>query len=523
SFCIIIGLTSICRVTAQEWDGVYPRNGCVPRAPEAKAENYSSWIEPYAKPLRKENSGNKKEIDLSLTVLDGDDLAPDPTAGIRLCGNYCCQMRTTYSVSSGGTVSTTRITPMAVQGGGPSSLPNEKLRSIQKLIADLLRHPPDDNAILPPHGRRLVLHVEDNRKTVVRVYDRADIPAPVQEVLGLIGATSGPLWMDFKPSVKNRQELSERSISAAVVGIRVPHDSDPVTKALSADTATLAISPDGAMTVTQYFFLNPRVVLTDRLGEKLSVPDYTIDRRWISVSHAFFTPDSRYLLLLSNLPAIHIYDTRTGKSVDTLPGLPAEASAFYPSSDWKHGVAVLRSGQVESWDVLKRRKQADLDLDGNLQDVSFSEDSSLFAVSSVRLNPDSSSTFRLRVWDTNTGRFLREMVPPYYFEQDEMSKPMWWDHGKYLLADVRAGHWGGGYMVAIWNAQSGQLRGGFSACDHSEDPYAVGIDKNRLLKWCRDDTLMVWDLPTAVQKITEFEQSLNRNEIPNPPRRYAHS
>lgn len=509
--CIVASLTSFLQAKAQGWSGVQiPR--CVARV--VKAEHYSSWIKPYTKHLRKGGPSNKHEIKLSLTVLDGDDLGPDASSGIRFGGNDRCQMTTTYLLSS-GMVSMTRVTLMAVQRGGPDRLPIEMLTTIQKLVPDLLRRPPDDHAIVPPQGRRLVLHVEDRSKVLARVYDRADLPPQVQEVLSLIGATSGPIWMEFRSSAKTLQELGEPPIPVDAVGDRSLHHRDSVTNGPQPDTAALAVSPNNSMIVTHYFLINARTVVTDRSGGRvlLAVSDYTADLRWIYISHAFFTPDSRYLLLLSNLPAIYVYDTNTWKSVDRFPGLPEGAIAFYPASDWKHGVAVLRGGHIESWDVSRGQKQTDLDLQGDLRDVSFSEDGSLFAVSTVRLNPDSSSTFRLRVWDTNTGRFLREMVPPYYFEQDEMSKPMWWGHGTYLLADIRAGHWDG-YMVAIWNVQSGQLRGGFPGCDHSEDPYAVGIDGNRLKKRCRDGTLMVWDIPSAVEKIAEFEQSLRRSSKP---------
>lgn len=497
-------LTPCLHISAQEWSGVHPAPGCIPRADGLKVENYRSWIQPYAKRSRKGRSGNKQDIEVSLTLLDGDNLAPDRSSGRTwLCGSDCCQMHTTYFVSSDGTFSMTRVTPMAVQGGGPDRFPAEKVEAIQKLLRILLPHPPDDHSSLPPRGRRLVLHIESSQKTVTRVYDRADIPASVQEVLGLIGATTGPMWLDFEPSVRKPEELGRFPIRLGTLGLRGPHPEE-----LRTDAATLAISPDRSMIVTRYLPYE-KVLVTSRDGKSIlfAVSDYVLDRRMIYVSHAFFSPDSRFLLLLSNLPAIYVYDTTSWQSVDMLRGLPSEAIAFYPSSDWRHGVVVLRSGQVDAWDVSKGQKQSDLDLQGDLQDVSFSEDDSLFAVSSVRLNEDSSSTFHLRVWDTSTGQFLREMIPPYYFEHDEMSRPMWWDHGKYLLADIRAGHWGG-YMIAIWNVQSGQLRGGFSGCDHSEDPYAVGIDGTRLLKWCRDYTLLVWDVPAAVEKITEFERTL---------------
>jgi hypothetical protein len=437
----------------------------VPRVVNAQEEDYSSWIKPYAERLREHLSGDNQEAQLSVTVLDGDNLA-DPASGTWVCGNHCCQMTTTYSAFNDGTVSMTRVTPMALQGGGPARLPAEKSRTMQKLILDLLRHPPDDHGRLPPPGRRLVLHVEGGNETVTRVYDRADIPSPVMEVLGLIGATSGPIWMDFKPSVRTMAGLGEPPVPVNATGIRVPHHRDPVTNGSQAPTATLAIGPDNLMIVTHYFFINARTMVTDRNGASifLAVPDYELDRREICVCRA---------------------------------------------SDWKHGVAVLRSGEVEAWDVSKDQKQSDLDLQGNLQDVSFSEDDSLFAVSSVHRNEDSSSTLQLGVWDTNTGQFIREMIPPYYFEHDVISRPMWWGNGKYLLANIRAGHWGG-YMIAVWSVQSGQLRGGFSACDSSQDPFEVGVDGSRLLKWCSDETLLVWDIPAAIDKITEFEESLNR-------------
>lgn len=508
--CIVTAsLAPSLQVSAQEWAEVFVPKGCVTRAVDAR-EDYQSWIKPYTKRSRKTALG-RKQLEISITILEGDNLAPDPSARTLLCGNYCCQISTTYSVSSDGMVSMTRVTPMALQGGGPDRLPAGELQSVQKLIRDLVQHPPDDHAILPRPGRRLVLHVEGRDKTIARVYDRADIPSPLMEALGLIGATSGPIWMDFKPSVRKPPELGEPLIPVSAVGIRVLHHRDPVTNGLGSPTATLALSLDGSMMVTRYFYVNPRTVVTDRNGASifLAVSDYELDRRGIYVSHAFFSPDSRYLLFLSNLPAIYIYDTKTWKSVTSLPGLPTGATAFYPSSDWKHGVAVLRNGAVEAWDVSKGQKQSDLDLQGDLQDVSFSEDDSLFAASSIHRNGDSSSTFHLRVWDTNTGQFIREMIPPYYFEHDVISRPMWWGHGKYLLANIRAGHWGG-YMIAVWNVPSGQLRGGFSACDSSQDPFEVGIDGPRLLKWCFDGTLLVWDIPAAIERVAAFEQSLNK-------------
>jgi hypothetical protein len=301
----------------------------------------------------------------------------------------------------------TRVSPRAVQGGGSDRLPAEESTKIKKLIENLRAHPPDDYAQLPPPGRRLVLQVKDGRKLLARVYDRADIPDPVLEILGLIGAINGPLTMNFAPSTTGTpEELGEQAIPAQATGIRIVHPRDPVTKGLRADTITLAFSPDRSMTVTRYLPFDPgKIVVTDtkQSGVMFATSSYFLERRSIDIFDASFTPDGRYLLLLSNLPAIYIYDSKTWQPVDTLPRLPSGAVAYYPSPDWRHAVVVSKTGEVNLWDGSEARNLAALNLDGELQNVSFSPDQSLVAITSVKVNKDQSSTFHLRIWETKTG------------------------------------------------------------------------------------------------------------------------
>src|SRR4029077_10894412 len=128
--CVVAAsLASSLQVSAQEWAEVYFPKGCLPSAVDAKREDYRSWIKPYKTRLRKGASGHERDVELTLTVLDGDDLVPDPS-GTSVCGGLCCQTRTMYSVSSSGMVSMTRVTPMAVQGGGPDRLTGEELQTI---------------------------------------------------------------------------------------------------------------------------------------------------------------------------------------------------------------------------------------------------------------------------------------------------------------------------------------------------------------------------------------------------------
>jgi WD40 repeat protein len=498
----------LCHVSAQEWTGqAYPPSTqCLPRTYDPKEANYESWIGDYRNGPLRGSLTDRHRIELTITVIDGDDLKPaDNDRGLS------CGMTTSFSVSSDGTVSTQRITPFAVQGAGPGQLAADDLKTSQPLIATLSAHPPDDYSHLPPLGRRVVLQVRTGTKILARVYDRADMPDSVLEILGLAGATHGPLTMNFTPSnVPTEAEFAEQEVPPDVIGIRRTNPRDPVTKALRADTVTLAVSPDRSLIVTRYLPFDGRIRVTDakKSAAVYEETDGMLDRRWIYVSHASFTPDGRFLLLLSNLPALRIYDTQTWRQVDSLPGMPPGGVAYYPSSDWKYGVVVSRTGEVDLWDATAGRKLATLDLHGELQNVSFSPDNSLVAVTSVLQNKDQSSTFHLRVWETKTGQFMREMRSLYYFAHDGMGNPIWWANGKYLLAQTKEGRFGN-YAVGIWNVESGKFRGGFSGCSDSiGDPFAVALVDQQLFDWCPDGKLLTWNAAAAIDKIDQFENSL---------------
>jgi WD40 repeat protein len=493
---------------SQTWIGqaVTSSAQCVPQAYDPKLANYESWISPYRSDGLKGGFGDHHTIQLALTVIDGDDLKSDEKF-IPFCG-----MTTTISVSGEGSVSMQRITPLAVQGAGPGMLPENDRKTMRSLIGSLRTHTPDDNSHLPPPGRRVVLQMRQRRRVIARVYDRADLPDSISEILGLTGATHGPLAMDFHPStIRTQEEMSEDAIAPDAIGIRRPHPRDPVTKSLRADTVTLAVSPDGSHIVTRDLFIDDRTAVIDRKTSAvyLEKPDVFSGRRSIYISHASFTPDGRSLLLSSNLPAIYIYNTQTWQQVNSLPGMPSDAVDYFPSSDWKHGVSVSAAGEATLWDSTVASKLTALDLDGELQNVSFSPDSALLAVTSVRQNQDQSSTFHLRIWETRTGHFVRELRPLYYFEHDVMGYPMWWGNGTYLFAETREGRFGS-YVVGVWNVKSGKFRGGFSGCSFSDDPFDVALSDQRLFKWCRDGKLLVWDVAAAVGQIATFESSLER-------------
>jgi hypothetical protein len=536
--CILLALFggSLIRGWGQEWIGTIPPSShCLLQPYNPKSTDYETWISDYktrvAKPDKqtlfgfRPSPGNlsREPIELAITVIDGDDLESDN----KFIG---CGMRTSMFVFARGTVSWQRLTPDATQAGGPSKLAAEDLKVMRSLIAGLRERLPDDYSDLPPPGRRLVLQVwKKNSGPMAGVYDRANLPDSILEILGLTGAVTGPMTMNFPPTATGtEEELGDQGVPADTIDIRKTHPRDPVTHALRADTVTLAISRDRSFLVERYLPFDGRLVVTDtrKSAVVLEKPDYLVDRRWVYLSHAWFSPDDRFLLLLSNLPAIYVYDTATWQPTKSLPGLPADAVAYYPSSDWKHGVAVSRGGDTSLWDAVSRRKLDRLELDGKLSGVSFSPDDSLVAVTSAReftnhqlRNQESTNrqltttrlpTFHLRIWETKSGHFVREMRSLYYFAYNGMGDPMWWDQGKYILAETAEGQFGG-EVFGIWNVESGKFRGGLSGCAFADDPFfPFALSGERLFRWCRDNKLLVWDVAAAIDKIAELESSLPR-------------
>jgi hypothetical protein len=115
-----------------------------------------------------------------------------------------------------------------------------------------------------------------------------------------------------------------------------------------------------------------------------------ISRRRLSWA---ISPD-RYLTVrqvLHDTPAVTITDSNS----DVSP----EASLYYPSPDWKHGIAVYANGNVALWDAPSRRQIAKIDIDGELSAASFCPDDSMVATTSGHENKDHSSTFHLRISD----------------------------------------------------------------------------------------------------------------------------
>ncbi len=409
-----------------------------------------------------------------------------------------------YSISRDGVVSMSRVTPLAFQGG-EGTLPAGSLEAIDPI----LRRLPPDSGRLPAATQRLVVQIEKDGRIAARLYDRANLPNAVLELLRALDLQVRPVLLDCTPDRERR--LASANINSAlalspdgmVEVVQTTPDLNPHELTVIRDKKTQeeeAQIPEipGGGTVLQI-----REVRSRRLMREMREP---LRKRLIHVYRAAFTPDGRFLVLMLNTPAIRILETRTWDEVSGIAEVPSGSVAFYPSKDWSRAVLVSSAGEVDFWDVRQRRRLTRLDV-GALQGAAFSPDGTMVAVVGVDLHADGSETDHMGIWEVSTGRFLHSLFPVEQVAHDGIGDPIWWKNSRHLLAPARDGHIGAS-VIGIWDVSAGRYRGSFSGCGLLDTPFTrVSLQGSLLLKACDSETLM-WGVESAMEAVSHFEASL---------------
>jgi len=141
---------------------------------------YENWVRPYtSRPLTLNFRGDVVRLRLIITAVEGDEenssqrersiltILNDRTVA------YGCQ------IFADGRVSYFYSSSTGVSGSGYPTIPEGELERLDKLLANL----PYDGARLPPAERRLVVQTPDGNRWRAQVYDRADAPAEILEIL----------------------------------------------------------------------------------------------------------------------------------------------------------------------------------------------------------------------------------------------------------------------------------------------------------------------------------------------------
>jgi WD40 repeat protein len=492
---------------------------------------YESWVHPYESGPLRGALGDNHQIKFTITAVEGDDRKPDDKTA-SLFGPDSFITRYGCSVSIDGTISFFQVTPLDVKGSGPENLPKENLEKLNHLIA----HLPDDGSHLPPPGRRLIFRVATRDDVLVRVYDRANAPDEILEILRLTQSRIKSWAPSIEPLSKWNAGASDYygGFSLSADGMQIVSSSAngplkiwdaqsfallkefplafiPLPDGYSKNPSPvfgLTFSPDGSLATVdgmgQVDVLNARSWQGIR---QLAEP--FVGRQRHGLTCPIFTPDGRFLLLQSDEPALRIFDTTTWNRVDSIPGMTPGAVAYFPAQNGDRAIYASQRGSIGLWDPHAQREVAKLDTNGRILRVSFSPDESLVAVMTLHQNSatNTSNNYRLRIWRANNGELLHELRP---FEQPpfEIVGILWWPNGKYLLATTRSDSFFTVRSVGIWNVESGRFRGEFSGCITTVYGFALLPDGKRLVEGCGDGTVLVWDAASAIAKIGQFEHSL---------------
>lgn len=480
---------------------------------------YEEWVKPYEQCSTAVSfSGDATRPKLIISVVTEREPGANEKNSA-LLGNG--KSTSGLIISNDGKVEYFSWSPFGIKGGCCSQIDKDGLERLDALLSSL----PGDHSRLPPNGRRLVLQIPSGNKYDVRVYDLANAPDTVLELLRLTksGFRSYVLWFTpetewaaWENGVNGGLAVTsdgEQIISSGLNGPIKIWDSDSHTllreaaKPQNVPFDGLILSPDDSTAVIEGWgviglldtgtWQNSRVIAEPFVGRKRH-----------QLSSPQFIKNGRFLLLESDEPALQIYDTKTWTRRDTLPEIPADAIAYHPSPSQSRAVYQAADNQIIFRGVTGRHDVA-LPDKARIKYVAFSPDESRVAV--VTFNPGKGNEFpreRIKIWNADDGKLVRELFP---FERDwceSVEGILWSPDGKYILAANKADTFVTSRGISIWNAETGRHRGELSGCPTKLDGLGFLRGKTKVVAGCGDGIIRIWDLASALTKIADFEKLL---------------
>ena len=412
--------------------------------------------------------------------------------------------------------------PLGSKGGGPSPMAAEKLQRLDELLA----HLPGDGGRLPPPNRRVVVQTPEDSGFRVHVYDRANLPDELLEIIRVTDVRIAPWMPEISParewqtyrheqdsalalspdgtmlvsgSMNQSLKIWNPSTLELIKEIEIPH---------GGPSTSLTFSPDGAFMLLEGWG-NLRAFETRTWKVVREFEEPVTGNRIHPLGFPHFTPDGRHLLLRCMLPALRIFETGTWAALDSLPGLPPDAMAYAPAPKAARAVYLTKKGALHLWDSAAARDLAVLDASVRIQRVAFSPDETHVVTVTIH-NEDAGywNHARIRIWDAATGRFERELRDHEQDDCESVAALCWTPDGRYVLAAPRAHLFGFGTGIGVWSAESGRQHGNLTTRNGALADAVLLPDPPRAIALSREGLLHVWDLTAAIQQIGDFESSL---------------
>lgn len=394
---------------------------------------------------------------------------------------------------------------------GATPIPPDLFAKIKSLLSSL----PDDRGRVPPRNHKVQIEIATPTGTRKRMYDEANLPEAMLEILWLTGSNFTPTVPKFAPSTQSKQVpwrpstaptpdtilavSHDRQFTVAIQGgvSRIREIDTQLAREIAAGREHAEVDSPG--------WPPPSPEVKDSNGRSVcKIPPLPMFvgriSRYIDLLAVWFTPDDKYVVLSTSIPAIRIYEKKNCQQVENIPAIPAGALDFEPAPDWKHAIVVFLSGEIDLWDVESQHSVSRIDLGGFLNGVSWAPDNQRVAVSTVENRPQRVPEDHLRVWNTQSGKLQHELLA---FSRQIDPPSLWWPDGKYLLAST-----GGG--VSIWNVGTGRYGGSFTSGGCYSGFPLISLEEGRLTMDCPYQTPTVWDAGSAIQKVVAFESSLEK-------------
>ena len=489
--------------------------------------DYAVWMRPYQTgPLKARFGDEPGEVKLVITAIEGDTPKPPDSSAFSI--RLDPQVRYGCAVSIDGRLSYFYYSARGVKGSGYPRMADAD----QKQLSELLEHLPDDFSALPPPERRLVLQVAGADRVIARVYDRANAPETILQILRLTQSNIKSWLLTFQPKDQwtagggngGALTLSPDGTQVVSAGLNGPFRFwNPATHSMSreisnssietygrnssgAPITSLSFSPDGLFAVAEgwgeiYVLDGASLQCLQRISEPF------IDRTRHQLSSPLFTPDGRYLYVQSSKPELLIFETKTWRRVSTLPEMPTGALAFFPAADGQRSVCLTRTGEIALWSPQEKRTIAVLDDEGRIVRLSYSPDGSMVAAVTLHhASGSSAGLYRMRIWNTADGTLVQELRP---FEQKAFSVEglLWWPGGQYVMAVTKSDSFFTSRGIGIWSVKTGRHRAELVGCPTDVFGVALLAD-GRLVEGCGDGVIRLWEGSEIIKLVSAFESSL---------------
>ncbi|EEF63471.1 WD40 repeat domain-containing protein [Pedosphaera parvula] len=473
--------------------------------------DYERWVTNYArKDLTKMvASDGTAQLKLVITALEGEESVQSADVF------RTSILRFVTELSTSGQVRGFTYSYMSTKGSSGTPIPAADLKRLDKLLARL----PEDGFHLPPPGRRMLLQAVSGQRLVTRVYDLANTPDIVWEILRLSGCAMNSWVPKFKSQsvIDTRVSQFDGFCALSPSGREILYAQangplqvwEPTTHELLAEIPLdylgnrAAFSPDGSLVVIGN---SPCICLETRTWSIIKkFPRFQRGKQeYILVPQ--FTHDGSHLLLQSSQYPLQIYDVRSWQQVDASPEVPEGATQYVPSNNGKRAVVRLQTGALVLWDTVGRRQIAVLDNNTYLSHVSFAPDDSQVAVSTAQIwgYLDFGGSPRVRIWKTKNGELLHELRPNIRMIDGGVDGLIWSPDGHYVLAAIY-----GTFTrnISVFSTKTGQHRGDFEDCGKVTG-MALLPDGKQLVTGSEFGRIHFWDFETGLKSIKAFEASL---------------